>query len=575
VGDDRLRLFIETVDRASAGMQSIGRTLGGLAAAYVSFQSVQRILQATIDQIGAAARAASEQEQADIKLANALRSVGESSKAAFAALTAQASALQRTTLYTDDQVQSAQTLLASLGRLTGQGLEKATEAAADLAAGLGIDLESAAQMIAKAAQGSATAFGRLGLKFDEGASKAEIFSKVMGFVATNFGGRAAAAADSFAGRIEAVTKQFGELQEALGKNIIASPEFNAMLVATADSLSRIAASISDSALTDLVGALTLQFVRFAQAQVLAHKMFLAFAVNLPGVGSAFQALRGPLLVAEAELNRLAAALESASRFKSDKSISDWIDPLFPKTARDAADAVSEWDAMMSGGNWVRGLDEAARQIERMNVATPPATLAAIALRDELEALAKIDFRDAWQISDERTTDWLPPLDNIEAFTREFEKLNGLQQNMVNLAAQFGAELATAALQGEIKLGQMLRKIIAALIAAVIQAAVLAAIVVAISGGSINFGTAFRGALGIAGSTGGGGSGGQAANSTTGGISLSGVPTIGGGTPVAPTPAGLSLTIAALGTEPSFLRAVVDATTQIGRQYGVAVEVVGG
>src|SRR5206468_11067491 len=64
----------------------------------------------------------------------------------FAALTAQASALSRTTRFQDTAVTSAQGLLATYGVLP-EKLAAATQASADLAAAIGVGIDQAAQLV--------------------------------------------------------------------------------------------------------------------------------------------------------------------------------------------------------------------------------------------------------------------------------------------------------------------------------------------------------------------------------------------------------------------------------------------
>jgi hypothetical protein len=562
VADDRLRILIEAVDKASAALRSVTTAVSGLAAAYISFQAAQRVIAETIDQLAQAAEAASEQEQADIKLASALRSVGVTSKDASQALIAQASALQRTTLYTDDQVEAAQALLISLGRLTGDGLEKATQASLDLAAGLGIDLESAAQMVAKAAQGSAVAFGRLGLKFDEGASKGEVFAKVIEFIGTNFGGRAAAAADSFAGRIDQVKKQFGELQESIGKHIITNPEFKALLEATASALAKLGEAVAGQDFQQTLGTIVVGIAQLgvatarlfevltSGAQLMGKNPYTAILQEFMAPGS-LQIVGGITKTREA----LEGILDTVQKAHREASLGPLLGPEKPPDPvpfQKVTEEVKEWENMMAGGNWVRGLDESERLIEMMNISTPAATAEIIRMRD------------AWALISSTASEMVPAVAEIT------EK----QRLAVEYAADFGTELARAAITGEINLGRMMKHFIADLLVAYVRIFLLKTLLGFATGGATSaFGSGFGAA--------GGGTFGvdvPAAGIGGGGIALSGsgIPTTVGLSASAPVSA-MGVNVYTLGNSQQFIGGLVDAMTKYARTNGVqiGVEVVGG
>lgn len=134
-----------------------------------------------------------------------------------------ASEIQATTAFEDDAVIASAALIQSLGRLSEDGLRKATIAATDLAATMNIDLESATRMIGKAAEGNTTALQKLGIEFNKGSTDAETFANVLQSIEQRFGGAAQAQAKTFAGALAQLKNIWGDLKETIGGVIIQNP----------------------------------------------------------------------------------------------------------------------------------------------------------------------------------------------------------------------------------------------------------------------------------------------------------------------------------------------------------------
>lgn len=153
----------------------------------------------------AGVKAAADSQEAVLGLANALRTMGVHTTAAVNRATAFANSLQAVTKYTDEEILKTQALLAQLGRLTGEGLERATRATLDLAAGLGRELPVATLIMAKAAQGSIFELRKYGLVIGDNIPLTERWAKTLQFVEEQFGGRAQAELKGF----NATARQFG------------------------------------------------------------------------------------------------------------------------------------------------------------------------------------------------------------------------------------------------------------------------------------------------------------------------------------------------------------------------------
>jgi hypothetical protein len=173
-------------------------------------------------------KAAQVQEDAINKLNSALAISGNYSKETSEDFQAFASALQQTTKFGDEATLSAAALIESLSNLSGEGLKKATASAADLSAALGIDLQSAAQLVGKAMTGEVSSLSRYGIQVQKGATAAESASNAMEALQKKFGGAAAAQVNTFSGAWTQLNNQFGDLQEMTGELITKNPVVIAM-----------------------------------------------------------------------------------------------------------------------------------------------------------------------------------------------------------------------------------------------------------------------------------------------------------------------------------------------------------
>jgi hypothetical protein len=168
-------------------------------------------------------KAAIEDEQAQLRLANAL-------KAATGATDAQIKATEDMILQTslatgvaDDQLRPALQRLAVSTKSTEEA-QKLLSLALDVSKGSGKDLESVANALGKAQDGNTTALGRLGL----GLSKTELatlsFTEVQAKLSDLYGGAAAANAETFQGKIDRLKVGFDEAKESLGMALLPTVE---------------------------------------------------------------------------------------------------------------------------------------------------------------------------------------------------------------------------------------------------------------------------------------------------------------------------------------------------------------
>jgi hypothetical protein len=168
-------------------------------------------------------KAAIQDEQAQLRLANAL-------KAATGATEAQIKSTEdmilKTSLATgvaDDELRPAMQRLAVSTKDVGEA-QRLLGLALDISKGSGKGLEEVANALGKAQDGNTTALQRLGL----GLSKAELatlsFTEIQTKLSELYGGAAAANAETFQGKIDRLKVGFDEAKESLGMALLPTVE---------------------------------------------------------------------------------------------------------------------------------------------------------------------------------------------------------------------------------------------------------------------------------------------------------------------------------------------------------------
>jgi len=164
-------------------------------------------------------KAAIEDEQAQLRLAAALRSA---TGATEGQIKATEDFILQTSLATgvaDDQLRPAMQRLAVSTKDTGEA-QRLLALALDISKGRGIDLETVANALGRAQDGNTASLGRLGL----GLSKAELatlsFTEIQTRLSDLYGGAAAENADTFQGKIDRLKIGFDEAKESLGTALL-------------------------------------------------------------------------------------------------------------------------------------------------------------------------------------------------------------------------------------------------------------------------------------------------------------------------------------------------------------------
>ncbi|CAB4170050.1 hypothetical protein UFOVP903_49 [uncultured Caudovirales phage] len=158
-----------------------------------------------------------QQEEATNALTRSMANQGIYSKALKGDYIAQATALQKLTLYGDEQIIGVQAVLQGyLGQTkVSEGLTKAT---LNLAAAKKIDLATAAEMVGKSIGTGTNALARQGIEVSATASKTEKLAQVVGALNDKFNGQAEAAAGGL-GALKQAENVMSDLFEVIGERL--------------------------------------------------------------------------------------------------------------------------------------------------------------------------------------------------------------------------------------------------------------------------------------------------------------------------------------------------------------------
>lgn len=174
-----------------------------------------------------------------------IKSTGQAAGVTAQAVTDLATALEKQTRFSDEDVRSVENLLLTFTSIGKDIFPQATKTVLDMATALGEDTKSAAIQLGKALQDpvlGVTALRRVGVNFnsaqqdviknlvDTGQS-AKAQQLIMAELTKEFGGSAEAAGNTLAGSLDKLKNQFDNVQEALGGLIaqVAAPFLTALM----------------------------------------------------------------------------------------------------------------------------------------------------------------------------------------------------------------------------------------------------------------------------------------------------------------------------------------------------------
>ncbi len=342
-GDDMAKSFGDVGKQAggefegglSPFLSQAGSTMAGVLGADV----VTKATGAIADFGKASVNAAMEDAKAQVILANTLKNVTGASDDQVAATEDWITKTSKQVAIADDDLRPALgTLVRGFGNV--EDAQKALSLATDISAGTGKDLTTVSMALSRAAQGNVGALSRLGVATKDANGNTKDLTTIMADLNQMFGGQAAAAADTAAGRMENAKIQFGEFQEQLGTALL--PVLTTLVGALNDyvipALSAVASWVEDHkdvivaafiGFGTVVGAVVIPaFVAWAAAAATAAAATLAAAAPFIAIGAV---IAGVAYLIIHNWDTIKAATQAVWDFVlgTVKAVWDWITQNWP------------------------------------------------------------------------------------------------------------------------------------------------------------------------------------------------------------------------------------------------------
>jgi len=130
-----------------------------------------------------------------------------------------ASSLQRSSVFGDEAILTAQALLAAFIKDEEQ-LKLATKATLDLAAAKGMDLNAAADLIGKSIGSSTNALSRYGIEVEGAVGSTQRLETATSSIARLYGGQALQQSLTLSGAMQQLANTFGDFQEKVGGEFV-------------------------------------------------------------------------------------------------------------------------------------------------------------------------------------------------------------------------------------------------------------------------------------------------------------------------------------------------------------------
>lgn len=130
-----------------------------------------------------------------------------------------ATALQKTTVFADELTVEAMSLFAAFIKDEEQ-IKKLTKATMDLATAKGMDLVSAADLVAKSVGSSTNALSRYGIQVEGAAGSTQRLEMAVKNITALYGGQAGAQGQTLSGQLDILSNQLNDQQEIIGEGLL-------------------------------------------------------------------------------------------------------------------------------------------------------------------------------------------------------------------------------------------------------------------------------------------------------------------------------------------------------------------
>lgn len=205
--NEKVNIVIGAKDQASSVLSGVAGKVAAIGAAYLAWGTVTKIIGDTI-------RLGSEAQQVWGDVAASLDRHGYAVDENKAKIEKFADEMQTLSGISDETIAKAVQGFLDFGNTVDDSLSL-TRTAMDLAAGSGMDLKAAMDLLGKASVGYTGTLSRYGIIIDESIPKSEKFAQALQQINERFGGAAAARADNFATKMSVLTERIGDAEEKL------------------------------------------------------------------------------------------------------------------------------------------------------------------------------------------------------------------------------------------------------------------------------------------------------------------------------------------------------------------------
>lgn len=207
-GRDQISSQFSKVGTSATVMSSLLRQAANAIGIYFSARSIYNLAKASVEAYG-------REELAIRRLTDALSLLGPRTKNTIKGMQDFAAEIQRQTTFADEEILSVMTLGATIGKLEGDALKKATIAAIGLSKGFGIELEQAMRLVSKGAVGISTGLKRLGINIKECRTEQETFNLVLATGISKYS-IATGEIETQTGAVIRLKNAWGDLKETMG-----------------------------------------------------------------------------------------------------------------------------------------------------------------------------------------------------------------------------------------------------------------------------------------------------------------------------------------------------------------------
>ena len=225
----RLKTDMKTAEKTTKDSATkMQKSLNLISFATVATAAMQfgRVISRVGRSLGTFITAAAAQEEAVLRLTQALKTNSDFTAANLQALEDQAAALQKVTKFGNETTEAVQAQLISIGKLRTEGILQITPAVLDFATAMGMDVVTAGQLVAKTLGSDTNALSRYGIQLDMTKTGTERVVAMTKELNNMFGGAAGVSGYSY--NVAQAANAWGDVKEEIGFIITESRTVNTM-----------------------------------------------------------------------------------------------------------------------------------------------------------------------------------------------------------------------------------------------------------------------------------------------------------------------------------------------------------